>query len=100
MFIHTVFFWLKAEAPTEALDSLLHDARELLGAIPSVQKLFVGTPAQTPRGVVDNSYAVGLTVHFVDHTGHDLYQPHALHEQFIAQNQDHWERVVVYDYVE
>jgi hypothetical protein len=98
MFVHVVLFWLKPGAPAEARDNLLRDARELLGAIPTVRHIWVGRPAMTPRDVVDNSYDVGLCVVFDDAAGHDTYQPHERHSQFIARNSAHWQRVQVYDF--
>ncbi len=100
MFIHTVFFYMKPDAPAGAVEQLLTDCRELLGAIPTVRKLYAGKPAGTPREVVDNTYGVGLTVVFDDKAGHDTYQPHPLHDQFVSRNKAHWARVQVYDAVE
>ena len=100
MFIHTVYFWIKPEATAQQRNQLIVDCQELLGSIPTVQKIYVGTPANTPRGVVDNTYGVGITVLFEDAGGHDAYQPHELHSQFIARNEPIWERVVVYDFEE
>jgi hypothetical protein len=48
---------------------------------------------------VDNSYGVGLVVHFDDKNGHDFYQDAPAHKDFIARNQAIWERVQVYDLV-
>jgi len=98
MLVHTVYFWVHAGAPAEALDQLQRDCQELLGKIPSVKHLWAGVPAMTPREVVDNSYAVGLTVVFDDVAGHDLYQSHPLHLEFIARNKPHWKRVKIYDF--
>ncbi len=100
MFIHTVYFWLKDGTNAEAREQLLKDCRKLLGKIPTVRHLWAGTPAMTPREVVDNSYAVGLTVVLDDKMSHDVYQEHPLHKEFIARNREHWARVQVYDFVE
>jgi hypothetical protein len=98
MFVHTVYFWLQPAAPASAADQLAQDCRELLGKIPTVRHLWAGKPAMTPRDVVDNSYAVGLTVILDDDAGHDVYQTHELHLLFIARNKPHWSRVQVYDF--
>jgi len=100
MFIHTVYFWLKPDAPSTARDQLESDCDEYLGAIPGVKFLFTGTPAGTDRPVVDNSYAVGITVVLEDSAGHDVYQTHPLHLDFIARNKTNWAKVQVYDHVE
>src|SRR4051794_28803162 len=99
MFIHTVYFWLRPGTSEEAKAQLVRDCREYLGKVPSVKQLMVGVPAMTPREVVDNSYGVGLTVVLEDSKGHDIYQEHSLHKDFIARNKAYWERVQIYDYV-
>lgn len=96
-FIHTVLFWLKEGTPEAKKKALIEDCKELLGAIPTVQYLAAGEPAGTPRDVVDNSYDVGLVVHFKDSADHDVYQEAEEHVEFIERNRDHWERVQVYD---
>jgi hypothetical protein len=99
MFIHTVYFWLKPNTPSAAVDQLLADCHQLLTTIPSVRHLWAGRPANTPRDVVDNSYAVGLTVILEDSAGHDVYQTHEAHLQFIARHKANWQRVQIYDFV-
>jgi hypothetical protein len=98
MFVHTVFFWLKETAPAGETERLAASCRELLSKIPTVRKLEAGRPAMTPREVVDNSYDVGLCVLLDDAAGHDVYQVHELHQQFIARHKEHWKRVQVYDF--
>ena len=98
MFVHTVFFWTKTGTTAAAVAQLEKDCLDLLSQITSVRKIWAGKPAMTPRPVVDNSYAVGLTVAFDDVAGHDIYQAHPLHLEFIARNKSHWERVQVYDF--
>jgi Stress responsive A/B Barrel Domain len=98
MFIHHVYFWLKAGTPEAAKKQLVADCRSLLAKIPGVKHLWAGEPAGTSRDVVDNSYAVGLAVVLPDAAAHDVYQQHALHLEFINRNKAHWERVRVYDF--
>ena len=98
MFVHTVYFWLNAGTPDDARRQLINDCRELLGKIPTVRHLWSGPPAMTPRDVVDNSYDVGLSVILDDAEGHDAYQTHPKHQEFIARNKPHWKRVQVYDF--
>lgn len=79
--------------------ALLADCDQLLRKVPSVRQLHAGKPAMTPRDVVDNSYDVGLCVIYDDKAGHDLYQEHPLHKEFIAKHKAHWKRVQIYDFV-
>lgn len=97
MFVHTVYFWLKPELSTERA-SALREALEGLDRVETVRHIFVGTPLPAERGVVDDSYSLGLTVIFDDKSGHDKYQDHPLHQDFVKQFKDDWDRIVVYDY--
>ncbi len=98
MFVHVVFFWLKPGTSGADRAKLVSACHDILGKIPTVRHLWAGLPAMTPRDVVDNSYGVGLCVSFDDRQGHDVYQEHPLHKEFIAANQVHWQRVQVYDF--
>ena len=98
MFIHTVYFWLNDSAGPDVQGKMLTDIPFLLGEIPGVRHCWVGKPAMTPRDVVDNSYQVGLTVVLDDTAGHDAYQVHPLHNEFVARYKQYWKRVQVYDF--
>jgi hypothetical protein len=100
MFVHTVYFWLHEGTSDEARAQLVQDCRTLLSQVPTVRQVWAGPPAGTPRDVVDNSYGCGLTVLFDDVAGHDVYQDHPLHYDFIERNQAIWQRVQVYDFVQ
>ena len=99
MFIHTVYFYINPAATQGARAQLLRDCREYLGKIEVVRHLWAGVPAMTPRDVVDNTYGVGLTVVLDDTKGHDVYQEHPLHKEFIARNKTTWNRVQIYDHI-
>jgi hypothetical protein len=97
MFVHAVYFWLKQGTGGAARQQLIDDCTRLLGKVPSVRHLWVGKPAMTPRPVVDNSYDVGLCVVFDDTAGHDAYQVHPLHLEFVDRNGSTFGRVQIYD---
>lgn len=99
MFTHVVLFWLKKDSPAEARPQLLDDCRAYLAKIPTIKFIDAGRPAMTPRDVVDNSYDVGLVTVFDNREGHDIYQVHELHQQFIARNKPNFDRVLIYDFV-
>jgi hypothetical protein len=99
MFTHVVLFWLKKDSPTGSRQQLLDDCRSLLAKIPGLKFIDAGGPAMTPRDVVDNTYDVGLVTVFADREGHDLYQVHELHMEFIARNKPNFDRIKVYDFV-
>ena len=98
MFVHVVLFWLNDGAPEGARAQLGEECQTYLAKIPTVRQLWTGRPAMTPRAVVDNSYDVGLCVVLDDDAGHDVYQVHELHKQFIERNKKNWKKVQVYDF--
>ena len=98
MFVHVVYFWMNPGSTDAQRKQLVDDCNAYLGKIPTVRHLWSGRPAMTPRDVVDNSYDVGLCVVLDDAAGHDVYQEHPLHKEFIARNKPSWERVQVYDF--
>lgn len=97
-FVHTVYFWLN-ESVTEADKLEFEKGLAMLGTIPTVQTIFFGTPAMTPRDVVDNSYGYGLTLLFKDRADQDSYQDDPVHHVFINAHKHLWKRVQVYDYL-
>jgi hypothetical protein len=98
MFVHMVFFWLKDGTPDTVRRQLDNDCMEMLKSIPDVRHIWSGRPAMTPRDVVDNSYDVGLCVVFDDQKGHDGYQDHPIHHEFIKKHKPVWKRVQIYDF--
>ena len=97
-FVHTVFFWLH-EGTTEADKADFEKGLAMLGSCPTVQTIFFGPPAMTPRDVVDNSYGYGLTLLFKDRADQDSYQVDPIHHKFIEAHKHLWKRVQVYDYL-
>ena len=98
MVVHTVFFWLKDGSGANSRQQLTNDCLAMLGKIPGVRHIWAGPPAPTPkREVIDSSYDVGLTVVFDDMAGHDVYQEHPLHKEFLARHKPTWKRLQVYD---
>jgi len=95
-FIHNVFFWLKEGTSVEEKASFLIALRKL-AEIKTVRSLFAGTPAGTPRNVVDNSYDFALIVHLDNVEGHDAYQVDPIHDEFAATQSHLWTKVQIYD---
>lgn len=58
---------------------------------------YYGSPAMTPRGVVDNTYDFAFVVHFRSKEDHDLCQKDSIHLQFIADYKTYWQRIEIYD---
>ncbi len=98
MLVHTVFFWMKKNAPKSAAQQTMKDALKYLKT-PTVKNLWAGLPAKTEaRDVINATYDVGLTVTFDSVADHDAYQEDPEHQVFIKRNKKNWLRVEVFDF--
>ena len=98
MFIHSVYFWLKADLDDEARGRFLESLHSLNGD-GNVRSGYAGAAADTGgRDVVDDSYSYGLVLFFEDRAGHDSYQTGAVHRRFLDAHRTDWERILVYDF--
>ena len=98
MFVHAVYFWLRADltaAETRRLDAGLRSLR----AIDGVEHGYVGVPAATDRPVIERSYSRALVLVFADEAAHDAYQVHPVHDRFRAECGGYWTAVRIYDSV-
>ena len=94
LIVHHVFFWLKN--PEDA--SKVMEGLKSLSRIPQVKQLLIGRPASTEmREVVDNSYHVSELMYFNSLEAQKEYQDHPIHQKFIADFGQLWEKVMVYD---
>ena len=98
LFIHHVFFWLK-EPVTPEVRTRFETALNKLVTVETIVGYHLGVPAATDREVIDATYTYSLVVTFKNKADQDIYQTHDIHLKFIANCQDLWERVVVYDTV-
>ena len=96
VFVHHVYFWLKAPGDPEAREALVAGLRRLTAA-PDILWSHIGLPAESERGVVDDSYSVSWLVFFADKAAEDRYQIDPIHLKFVEDCSPLWERVVVYD---
>ncbi len=97
MFVHSVYFWLKADLPAADREQFLSDLKAL-EQIESLRFFSIGTPADTNRPIIDRSYSYALITAFDDQAGHDAYQVHPVHDRF-RRNAHCWEKIVIYDAV-
>ncbi|MBK9391918.1 MAG: Dabb family protein [Bacteroidetes bacterium] len=98
LFIHHVFFWLKDPSNQEARARFEKAARELV-TVETIVDHHIGVPASTNRDVIDTSYTYSVLTTYKNKEDQDIYQTHPKHLKFIADCQELWEKVVVYDSV-
>ena len=97
MITHVVIFWVDkphADNKTELLE-----AAAKLGDIPGCENFRSGGPVSSPRGAVDDSFAVAISMDFADEATAQFYQDHPIHQEFLATAfKDYCKRFVVYDF--
>lgn len=98
MITHVVVFWTD-KPHNENRDRLLAGTREWLAPIPGVLEFRTGVPVPSARGVVDDSFAVAISMTFASQAAADAYQTHPLHLRFIDECvKPCVKRLVVYDF--
>ncbi len=95
-FVHAVFFWLVNE-DEKTKKAFLAELRKFIDQADMIRSQHIGTPADTDRPVIDNTYSYSLILSFDSKKEHDEYQEHQLHKDFIANASSLWEKVQVYD---
>jgi plasmid stabilization system protein ParE len=96
IFVHHVFFWLKDPKNPEARKQFEKGLNELI-TVPQIQSSHIGTPVESPREVVDDSFTYSYMAFFTNKEDQNIYQTHPIHLKFIEDCQHLWEKVVVYD---
>jgi len=95
-FIHTAYFWLKPGLTPGEKEAFILDC-EKLKEVETVRAFYSGSPANTNREVIENSYDYAVVFHFKDLKDQEYYQQHPLHLEMIEKHQDKWEKVMVTD---
>lgn len=98
MITHVVIFW--ANAPiAENREKLLEGCHKLLADIPGVHNFRVGPAVRSPRAIVDDSFAVAISMDFEDQAAADAYQSHPQHVDFVENYFEAYVgRGLVYDF--
>jgi plasmid stabilization system protein ParE len=96
VFVHHVFFWLKEPKNPEARRQFEKGLQKLI-KVPQIQSSHIGTPVESPREVVDDSFTYSYMAFFKNKEDQDIYQTHPIHMKFIEDCQHLWQKVVVYD---
>lgn len=94
-FFHHVFFWLNSPDSSAARQEFV-TALKKMKAIPGVRFSSIGTPAGTPRDVVDNTWTFDWLVTFDDKAAWQVYNDHPIHDEF-RKKAHLWKRVQIYD---
>lgn len=98
MFVHAVYFWLRADLTAAERDHFIAGLRSLRG-IEGVAHGWIGVPAPTDRSVIERSYSWALVLVFADQRAHDAYQVHPVHDRFREECGRYWTTVRIHDTV-
>jgi len=91
---HHVYFWLNEGADTHAFEQGL---KSLL-SVEHVESGAWGKQAETPeRPVTDKTWDYALSLTFPSIEEHDHYQIDPIHDIFVENNKDRWNKVLVCD---
>lgn len=93
-FVHMVFFWLNEDVDVQ---EFIKSTDQFLKKVQVVKSYHLGTPAMTPREVVDNSYSVCLVVTFDSKEDQDIYQKHEAHLKYVDEMSSTWHTVKIFD---
>jgi hypothetical protein len=96
IFVHHVFFWLKEPKNDQARKDFEKGLAGLI-TVPQIQSYHIGTPVESPREVVDDSFTYSYMAFFESREDQNIYQTHPIHLKFIEDCQHLWEKVIVYD---
>ncbi|HAH23441.1 MAG TPA: hypothetical protein DCL77_06755 [Prolixibacteraceae bacterium] len=95
-FVHHVFFWLKDPKNADSRREFENGLQALV-KVPQIQSYHIGTPVESPRDVVDDSFTYSYMAFFKTAENQQIYQTHPIHLKFVEDCQHLWEKVIVYD---
>ncbi len=99
-FVHTVFFWLNKPDNLKDRKTFEDGVSTLLKQCKFISSSHIGIPADTAtRPVVDDSYTYCVVITFTSKEAHDNYQIDPVHTNFVENNKNLWNKVLVYDSV-
>jgi hypothetical protein len=96
VFVHHVFFWLKEPQNADAMNEF-ENGLNSLATVPQILSYHIGTPVESPREVVDDSFTFSYITFFKNKEDQETYQSHPIHLKFVEDCQRLWEKVIVYD---
>ena len=97
MILHSVFFYLKENAPAGTGEKMRSDIEKKLSEIGQVKEIWAGPPEGVDRDVVDNEYDMSLHAMIGDLKALQAYQVDPIHVEFVETYKPHFDHIKVYD---
>lgn len=99
--VHVVAFWLKPDAPADAVARMHAFYRtRVVTEVDGVESAWMGKPRPSERSVVDASFSCMSVLRFASASAELAWQTHPVHDAFKAMCEPWLARVVVYDFLE
>lgn len=96
-FVHVVMIWLK-DSKNKEVRSHFEDALETMTKNSLyIKSVHFGSPANTPRDIVDNSYTYCYIATFNSKEDQDNYQTEKAHDIFRKEIDGLIDKIVIYD---
>jgi hypothetical protein len=83
MITHVNIFWV--DSPYESNREKLLRGAQTLAHIPGVENFSTGIPIPSGRGSVDDSFAVGITMTFLNKATEEHYKNHPIRREFVRK---------------
>lgn len=98
-FAHVVLFWLNNPDNLQERKKFEASLEKFIKNSEYIKTIHLGSPANTNRPVIDNTYTYCMILTFTSKEEQDKYQDEPGHKAFIAESEELWEKVIVYDSV-
>lgn len=82
---HVVLIWLKKPGDKAGRQKVVETAKMFQAEIQEIQHLSVGTPLDSERPVVDDSFDVGLVMRFANPADLGTYEKHPVHVKAVKE---------------
>lgn len=94
---HVVVIWLRPDTAPDLRQQLVADFLRVAGDVARCDAAWIGTPAGTPRDVVDNSYDLLIVLRFPDAAAAAAWQTLPAHQELLGRLRPHLQKLLVYD---
>jgi hypothetical protein len=98
-FAHVVLFWLNNPDNLQEREKFEASLENFINNSEYIKTKHLGSPANTNRPVIDNTYTYCMILTFTSKEEQDKYQDEPGHKLFISESEELWEKVIVYDSV-
>lgn len=96
-FVHVVMFWLEEPNNNSVRSNFENALNIMVKDSKYINSVHIGSPANTPRDIVDNSYTYSYIATFNSKEDQDNYQTEAAHDTFRKAIDGMIDKIVIYD---